>query len=304
MTLIKSNEPKIAVLLAAFNGMQWIEEQVDTILAQQGVDISLYISVDLSTDGTQQWCEALAEKDTHVTVLPYGERFGCAAKNFYRLIRDVDFLGFEYVSLADQDDIWFVDKLKTACATIIEQKCDVYSSNSLSFWTDGRQMVLDKMQPQRKYDYLFQGGGAGCTYVANAASTQQFKQFLLDNWEEATAVNHHDWLWYSFCRSHGIQWHFDKGFKMYYRQHENNELGSNTGHSAAIKRLKLVKTGWYSAECLKIIRLAKKISKDIPAQFLEKNFQNRLFLLKNISLIRRKFNERVFFFIIILIGYY
>ena len=304
MTLIKSNEPKIAVLLAAFNGMQWIEEQVDTILAQQGVDVSLYISVDLSTDDTLQWCEALAEKDTRVTVLPYGERFGGAAKNFYRLIRDVDFLGFDYVSLADQDDIWYVDKLKTACATIIEQKCDVYSSNLLSFWTDGRQMVFDKMQPQRKYDYLFQGGGAGCTYVANAASSQQFKQFLLDNWDEATAVNYHDWLWYSFCRSQGIQWHFDKGFKMHYRQHENNEFGSNTGLRVAYKRLKLLKTGWYSAECLKIIRLVNKISTDIPAQFLEKNFQNRLFLLQNVSQLRRKFSERVIFFVIVLIGYY
>ena len=304
MTLIKSNEPKIAVLLAAYNGMQWIEEQVDTILAQQGVDVSLYISVDLSTDDTLQWCEALAAKDTHVTVLPYGERFGGAARNFYRLIRDVEFLGFDYVSLADQDDIWFDDKLKTACTTIIKQECAVYSSNLLSFWKDGREIVLDKMQAQRKYDYLFQGGGAGCTYVATAASIQKFKQFLLNNWEEATAVGYHDWLMYSFCRSQGILWHFDKGYKMHYRQHENNEFGSNAGLRATYKRVKLLKSGWYSAECLKIIRVLHKTSTDIPAQFLDKKFKNKLYLLRNISKLRRKFKERVFLFIIILVGLY
>ena len=304
MTLNTSSEPKIAVLLAAYNGMQWIEEQVDTILAQQGVDIRLYISVDLSTDDTLQWCEALAEKDSRVTVLPYGERFGGAAKNFYRLIHDVDFSGFDYMSLADQDDIWFDDKLKTACNTIVEQKCDVYSSNLLSFWKDGRQLLLDKMQAQRKYDYLFQGGGAGCTYVASAVSTQQFKQFLLDHWEEATAVNYHDWLMYSFCRSQGILWYFDKGYKLHYRQHENNEVGSNTGLTAAYKRLKLLRAGWYSTECLKIIKVLQKVSSDIPAQFLGKGFKNRIFLLRNISQLRRKFGERVFLFVIILIGLY
>lgn len=48
------NLPKVAVLLAAYNGMQWIKEQIDTVFNQQDVDVTIYISVDLSTDGTYE----------------------------------------------------------------------------------------------------------------------------------------------------------------------------------------------------------------------------------------------------------
>ena len=97
--------PSIAILLSAYNGAEWIEEQIDTILKQHDVSIQLFISVDLSTDNTYDLCKELEQKKTNITILEYGERFGGAAKNFFRLIRDVNILGFDYVALADQDDI-------------------------------------------------------------------------------------------------------------------------------------------------------------------------------------------------------
>lgn len=77
------NLPKVAVLLAAYNGMQWIKEQIDTVFNQQNVDVTIYISVDLSTDGTYEWAEQLAETHANVVLLPYGERFGGAGPNFF-----------------------------------------------------------------------------------------------------------------------------------------------------------------------------------------------------------------------------
>lgn len=85
--------PKIAVLLAAYNGMQWIEEQVASILGQQAVDVTIHISVDLSDDGTEEWCEELAAANGRVILLARAGRFGGAARNFFRLIRDVDLHG-------------------------------------------------------------------------------------------------------------------------------------------------------------------------------------------------------------------
>ena len=74
--------PKIAVLLAAYNGMQWIAEQIDSILNQEHVDVTIFISVDLSTDGTYEWCQALQVRNPKVVVLPYGDKFGGAGKNW------------------------------------------------------------------------------------------------------------------------------------------------------------------------------------------------------------------------------
>lgn len=42
----------IAILFASYNGKKWIKEQIDSILNQKDVNISIFISDDLSTDGT------------------------------------------------------------------------------------------------------------------------------------------------------------------------------------------------------------------------------------------------------------
>ena len=60
--------PKIAVLFAAYNGMKWMDEQIETIFNQQGVEITVFISVDLSTDGTYECAEQLAEIHTNVVL--------------------------------------------------------------------------------------------------------------------------------------------------------------------------------------------------------------------------------------------
>src|SRR5690242_19787083 len=106
--------PKVAVLLAAYNGMQWIEEQLASILGQSAVHITVYISIDPSTDGTEAWCAAYAAEHPEVLVLPTAGTFGGASRNFFRLIRDVDFEGYDFVAFADQDDVWHSNKLQRA----------------------------------------------------------------------------------------------------------------------------------------------------------------------------------------------
>jgi len=85
---------RVGVLFAAYNGLNWIDEQVVSILNQEHVSVHIFISVDLSSDLTYEWCKQLEEVNQNITVLEYGERFGGAAKNFYRLIKDVEFSGF------------------------------------------------------------------------------------------------------------------------------------------------------------------------------------------------------------------
>ena len=45
---MKSEKPKIAVLVAAYNGEQYIEKQLISILSQVGVEVSIYINLDKS----------------------------------------------------------------------------------------------------------------------------------------------------------------------------------------------------------------------------------------------------------------
>jgi len=47
-----ASKKSVLVLLAAYNGEQYIAEQLNSILAQKGVKLSIIISVDKSTDAT------------------------------------------------------------------------------------------------------------------------------------------------------------------------------------------------------------------------------------------------------------
>lgn len=298
------NPPSFAVILAAYNGMAWIAEQVDSVLQQLGVSVTLYISVDESTDGTLAWCQARSEVDSRVVVLPSAGRFGGAAKNFFRLIQEVDFSGFDYLALADQDDVWLEDKLVSAHEKITEKGVSGYSGSVTAFWSDGRKMLIDKAQGQKKYDFLFEAAGPGCTYVLKSSGALLFKKFLLDNKVSVGEVALHDWLIYAWYRANGLAWYIDSVPKMLYRQHEGNQVGANSGIRAMISRFKLLRAGWYRAEVSKIASLLSEHLAGVPKSLVDNGDIPRLFLLENLSDLRRRFRDRVFLILIVFFWIY
>lgn len=139
---------KVAVLLAAYNGEQWISEQLKSITDQKAVDVSVFISCDLSADNTIKIIKELSNEK--IKLLPYGEKFGAAAPNFYRLIKDVDFRGFDYIALSDQDDIWLDDKLISGIEKLQSENAMGYSSNVIAFWANGKKKEIVKATPPEK----------------------------------------------------------------------------------------------------------------------------------------------------------
>jgi len=292
-----STPPKIAVLLAAYNGMSWIEEQVNSILNQQSVDIDMYVSIDLSTDGTYEWCCTFAEKYENVKVLPYGERFGGAGKNFFHLIREVDFSAYDYVALADQDDVWLPNKLIHAIETIKRKKVCALSSNVVAFFQDGRELLIKKSHPQKKFDHFFESAGPGCTYVIESKALQQFKDFLISNWDKVNNITFHDWMIYAYFREHDLGWHIDAKPLMRYRRHESNVIGANSGLDAYKKRLSMVKSNWYKKEVESIRALVD------PGNQSDLRL-GRLFLIKNFWQLRRHPKEAIVLLLMLVLGIY
>jgi len=238
-------QPRFLVLLAAYNGMKWIAEQVESILSQQGVSVTLLISVDISTDGTDEWVGALAARDPRVSALPYGEKFGGAARNFFRLVKDAPLSDFDYFALADQDDVWNPDKLSRAVDVVNAQRVDGYSGNVKAFWPDGKEKLIVKSQPQVSYDFLFEAAGPGCTYVFTRPLFVELQKHLSARFAQVQTVTLHDWYFYAFSRANGYRWHIDSVAGMRYRQHANNQVGVNRGVKAFKARLSQVYDGWY-----------------------------------------------------------
>ncbi|WP_237886274.1 glycosyltransferase [Pseudomonas sp. PGPR40] len=290
--------PKVAVLLAAYNGMHWIEEQLASILGQSDVDVTVHISIDSSTDGTAAWCAAYAAEHHQVVVLPDAGRFGGASRNFFRLIRDVDFGSFDFIAFADQDDIWHKDKLKRAVDAIQTRQVDAYSSNVTAFWSDGSTHLLDKAQPQVEWDYLFEAAGPGCTYVFSKKLAESLKAAMLENWQHLQEVTLHDWYCYAFARSHGYRWYIDPLPSMEYRQHERNQVGANKGLSPLIARYKTIHDGWWFNQVQLIAKLLGQESEPFVKDWLQLGRRQLIKLSLNAWKCRRRMRDKVFFFCI------
>ncbi|WLG88974.1 glycosyltransferase [Pseudomonas cucumis] len=287
---------KVAILLAAYNGMSWIEEQVTSILDQQGVGVTLFISVDPSTDGTEAWCADLSANQDRVRLLPAVEKYGGAARNFYRLMRDVDLDSFDFVAFSDQDDIWSLDKLARATDILMAGQYDAYSSNVTAFWPDGRTLLLNKAQPQVTWDFMFEAAGPGCTYVFSRALAVQLKRSMLANWEQLQRVSLHDWYCYAFARSHQYQWFIDPVPSMRYRQHERNQVGANTGLSTLIARYKTIHDGWWFNQVRLIAQLVGLGADPFVVGWSGLGRWQLLKLSLSASKCRRRLRDKVLFF--------
>lgn len=293
-------QPRYLVMLAAYNGMQWISEQVETILGQEAGNVTLLISVDSSTDGTEDWVTALAERDCRVRHLAHDGKFGGAAKNFFRLIHEADVDNFDYFCFADQDDIWLPNKLSEAANLMASSKADGYSGNVIAFWPDGRETLIRKSQPQVQFDHLFEAAGPGCTYVFNRRLFLDIKSHVANNFPEIQSVSLHDWYCYAFSRTHGYKWVIDERAYMRYRQHANNQVGVNNGPKAFRKRLSQVLDGWW----LNQAALIAKLNGVEKSSFVQSWINLRRFDLIRLALASRKCRRRPrdkFFFTVLCI---
>lgn len=283
---------KVAVLLAAYNGEFAISAQVDSIIEQQCDSLVVFISVDKCDDASMKICFDYSEKYQNIILLPYGERFGGAGKNFYRLLKDAELSGYDYIAFSDQDDIWPENKLTKAIEKL--QQYDCYSANVTAFWEDDREVLIDKAQPQRAWDFLFEAAGPGCTYVFKREVAIKFKAWLVERYEQVgDDIALHDWLLYAFSRSQGYSWFIDPEPMMLYRQHANNQVGTNNSFGAAKKRLHMIKCKWYRNQCTKIAEHLALHHLPIVKYGLNKGYVGNLYLLFHINQLRRRLRDRV-----------
>ena len=287
--------PSIAVCLAAHNGLAWLPEQIDSIFKQQNADLGLFVSVDASLDGTEQWLHDMARQYERLTILPPGRRFGGAAANFFRLLTEADFAGFDYVALSDQDDIWLSHKLARAVDVMRRCGTDAYSSNVIAYWSDGRMMLIDKAQAQRRWDHFFEAAGPGCTYVFSIQFVQHVRTILLERAEDVRKIGLHDWFFYAFARANGYRWKIDEQPGLLYRQHDRNQVGVNVGLRAILKRTLRVGDGWAFEQARLIAEIVGAAREEPVRRGLAGGRSGALWLALQARECRRRPRDRIFF---------
>ena len=97
----------ISVAMAYYNGGQYIEEQLQSILSQIGPEDEIIVSVDGADDGSMEYLLEKARGDRRIR-LTKGPGRG-VVKNFEHAISQCQ---GDYIFLSDQDDIWMADKVE------------------------------------------------------------------------------------------------------------------------------------------------------------------------------------------------
>lgn len=234
-------KPKIFILLAAFNGEKYIKDQLDSILNQSVRPNKIFINIDKSTDKTVDILRKYQKNFPEINIIGSKKKLGSAGLNFLYMLRNIDFTNADYIALSDQDDIWKKDKIKIALS-FLQNGFDCYSSNVEAFWENGRKKILYKNQTQKKYDYLFESAGPGCSFVFSKKISLALKKFLASN-KNNDFDQYHDWFIYAFARSNKYKWHIDSYPSLFYRQHSNNVFGANVGIKAFHIRARSVLCG-------------------------------------------------------------
>ena len=286
----------ISVLLAAYNGENYIDHQLLTILNQTHKPYKILINIDQSNDKTESIVKDFAKTNHEIQILNSNKRFGSAAANFIYLLKNTDLTEVEYIALADQDDLWKKDKLERAIQKL-QQGYDGYSSNVEAFWDDSRKKVLTKNQSQQNFDHLFESAGPGCTFVISKKLATSLQSFLKNNQNQINQMRqYHDWLIYAFARTNHYKWFIDGYASMQYRQHALNDFGAHVGFSGFLARVKRVLKGEGFDQVLRLTKMLKLENDPFVKQWYPLSRIGFIKLAFHAPQCRRRLREKIYFF--------
>lgn len=116
----------VNVLMSVYNGEEYLEEQIRSILIQQNVNIFITVRDDGSTDATRNILRKFNKQYPSRFLLIFGKNLGYR-KSFLRLIRNA--AEADYYAFSDQDDVWQPDKCERAVRMLKKtNNCHLYVS--------------------------------------------------------------------------------------------------------------------------------------------------------------------------------
>ena len=218
---------KVCVLLSTYNGAEYLEEQLDSILAQTGFEVDILVRDDGSTDSTKEILQRYQDRGALNVI--WGENIGWR-DSFMELVYNAP--ASDYYAFCDQDDIWLPEKLVTATERIslLKSPNRLYCSNTY-YYKNGKNFgVIKKHTPRYDlYTSLVQNIATGCTMLFN----HNLREVLLGSRPKYLIA--HDFWVYQVAMLFGEVYYDDNAY-IYYRQHDNNQIGANSSLWAKWRR--------------------------------------------------------------------
>ena len=220
----------IAVLMATYNGIRYLREQIESLLHQTYQDWTLYIHDDGSTDGTQDCIQDYANRYENIKVLTYAKT-GNAKNNFFSMLQAIN---AEYYMFCDQDDIWLPEKIEISVNKMRQKEAEtpflpIIVFSDLTVVDQSLHVIQDSFMKMSgiypEHIKTFEEIAAlpivtGCTMLIN----KRVKE-IVPFWNHTDIQMHDIWLTLCTLKYNGVLCFIDKPLILY-RQHGNNTIGA------------------------------------------------------------------------------
>ncbi|RTL02184.1 MAG: glycosyltransferase family 2 protein [Proteobacteria bacterium] len=157
---------KISVIMATYNGGKYLSQQLDSILNQTVLVDEIIIVDDVSKDNTIDIINQYSQKFKTINFVQNEKNIG-VVKTFEKAI---SLSHGEYILFADQDDVWFNNKVETLISVIgdnwliysdtvvTDENLNVICQSGFVRYESGREFIT-------LFDYLMGNNVTGCTIM-------------------------------------------------------------------------------------------------------------------------------------------
>jgi len=216
---------RVAILLSTYNGEQFLNDQLDSLLNQTVADWMLYWRDDGSSDGTveimQRFMTGPGAGRCRAVFDPLG-RLG-PTNSFMALLRVAVAAGAGTVAFADQDDVWLRQKLALAVTALGHDPCPALYCSRQILVDEALRRIGVSATLRRSMGFpaaLTQNVATGCTVVLNRAAAR------LVAGSHPPSATLHDWWSYLVVSAIGGRLVADATPTVLYRQHRGNAVGA------------------------------------------------------------------------------
>lgn len=258
----------IQILLSTYNGVTYLEPQVNSLLQQDYDQVSILIRDDGSSDSTVDLLQEYAATHKNIQIIS-GKNIGFV-DSFFKLIELAD-ANADYLALCDQDDVWQPNKISQAIESLKQYSQEtpvLYSSRAIVVDENLRILGYTGI-PQKKLSFqnaLVECALLGCTNIFNQAT----RQLLLGKFPQYAYS--HDWWIYLVVSAFGTVL-YDRYPKILYRQHDKNVFGitPNIIKTFRMKMHRFVSQGQQQL----VVKQAEEFRR-LYASLLDDNYKNIL----------------------------
>jgi Glycosyltransferases involved in cell wall biogenesis len=295
----EENLTEVSVVMCTYNGAKFLVKQLESILNQTYSNLTEVICVDDgSTDNTLSILKHYAEKDNRVKIFINETNLGYI-KNYEKAFT---LTTKPYIAIADQDDIWFPDKISLLMAAI---------ENNLMVYSDNLYIDSEDNSTGRRF--------SDCRYLRECTSCLNF--IMTNGISGHTALINRELLKYALPFNNEIPYDYWLAFHAVqygkipyvnetlvgYRQHDNNVIGAlgltkKEKKERALRQNEVEEVDDITENYNRVILFANAVNENLKSEkqvlmelsetYHDLTFKTRL---KRVKLFWKNRNELVFF---------